>query len=248
MKLILEEKMHFLKKPLFVLSALFCLGAAQDLAAEKTTILYVRHGEVPGNNPSPETYIYTGNAVDFSLTEKGQEQSNDCAEHISHLQKNGTIDKVTAIYSSTLTRALETATPIAKKLKLTVEPRYNLREIYWGSADGQLVYKMSEKWDEADEQVKKLYPDRKTRWDHLPVFDGAETYNELLNRCTNELKAISGTHPGETVIVVSHGRVFKTLVANALDTEKGIPNLANCGIAEFIYSDEDGLQFVKIIE
>lgn len=237
--------MQFLSRVIFIISALFCL---EVFAEEKTTILYIRHGEIPGNNPSPETYIYSGNGIDYALTEKGQEQAKDCAERIYNLQKNGTIGKVAAIYSSTLTRALETAAPIAKKLGLTVEPRYDLREIYWGSADGQLVYKISEKYDEIEKKVKKQYPDRKTRWDHLPVFEGAETYNALLKRCTNELKAISVAHNGETVIVVSHGRVFKTLVVHALDTENGIPNLVNCGIAEFTYSDKDGLRLVKILE
>lgn len=211
-------------------------------SASETRFLYVRHGEVPGNNPHPDAYLYTGCQTDESLTENGRLQAKTCATRLAKL------GKINALYSSDLKRAIETATPIGEKLGLTIQIRHELREIDWGRADGQLVQKMSEQYGALEDEMKHKYPDRKIRWDYLPVFEGAETYNELLNRSLQELKAIAAHHPDETVLIIGHGRVLKTLIADSMGREDKIPYPPNCGIAEFIYSEDKSLQFVKIVE
>lgn len=221
------------------------LSSSQDF---KTRLLYIRHGEVPGNDANdPNTYAYTGSGTDDSLTAKGKIQAEACAKKISELQKNGKLGKITAIYASPLKRAQETAAPIAKEVGLNVQTRPNLREIYWGCADGQLVQKMKEVW-EAEEKKINAIPVRKIRWDHLPVFKGAETFNALLSRSQEEFKEIAEQHKGETVIIVGHGRALKTLIADAKDSEVGIPYPSNCGIAEFAYSPTPGVSFVEVFE
>ena len=220
--------------------------AGEDSA--KTRFLYVRHGEVPGNDPNPAVYISTGSGTDDFLTEKGREQAAECAKTISALQKNGTFGKITAIYTSDLKRAVETAEPIAQELGLDVQVRHDLREIYWGCADGQLVQKMTEEWATVEHQVKQQYPERKVRWDYLPVFEGAETFNALLNRTLVELKKIADEHPGETVLIIGHGRVLKTLIAEARDSEEKGPYPPNCGITEFTYSPDEGLRFIQVLD
>ncbi len=229
----------------FLTAILLC---AQTLTHADTRILYIRHGEVPGNDPSPNKYIYTGCGTDEALTEKGQAQAEKCARDIAYLQDSGLIGKVSAIYASDLQRALQTAQPIAEALHLEVQPQVSLREIYWGGAEGQLVKEMTEQWGPLEKQVKQTYPDRKIRWDHLPVFEGAETYNALLKQSLAELTRIGELHKDETVIVVGHGRVLKTLIADAKDSEERIPYPANCGIAEFSYSTDGGVAFVKVFE
>lgn len=227
------------------------VGLSQVFAEEnspKTRFLYVRHGEVPGNDPNPTTYIYTGSGTDGSLTEKGKIQAQECAKTISDLQKRGVFGEITAIYASDLKRAIETAEPIAKELGLDIQIRHNLREINWGCADGQLVQKMTEQYGAAEDLVKQQYPERKIRWDYLPVFEGAETYNALLNRTLTALKEIAEQHKGETVLIIGHGRVLKTLIADARNSEEKIPYPANCGIAEFTYSSNEGLCFIKCLD
>lgn len=231
--------------------SLFCIGTVQSFAEEnlsKTRFLYVRHGEVPGNDPNPATYIYTGSGTDDSLTEKGRIQAEKCAKTIVDLQKCGVFNEITAIYASDLKRALETAEPIAKELGLDIQLRHELREIYWGCADGRLVQKMTEAHRAVEQQVKQIYTERKIRWDYVPVFEGAETYNALLKRTLAELKRIAELHKGETVLIIGHGRVLKTLIADARDSEENIPYPANCGIAEFTYSPDEGLHFIKVLE
>lgn len=223
-----------------IFTCLFLLAIPQSIFSMH--ILYIRHGEVPGNNANdPLTYIYTGSGTDESLTELGQKQAIQCAETLSQMPI-----PITALYSSPLKRAQETASPIANKLNLEIELRDNLREIYWGSADGQLVQEMTEKWGDLENQIKNQFPDRKTRWDHLPVFDGAETYNALLKRTLDEFQDIYQDHVNDTVIIVGHGRVLKTLIAEAKDSESNIPYPPNGGMAEFTYSLEEGLQLIKV--
>jgi broad specificity phosphatase PhoE len=228
-----------------------CAGMSQAFAEEdllKTRFLYVRHGEVPGNDPNPATYIYTGCGTDASLTERGRAQAEKCAMTVAKLQQSGEFGKITAIYASTLQRAIQTAEPIARDLGFYIQLRHDLREISWGYADGELVQKMTEEHKALEEQVKHQYPERKIRWDHLPVFEGAETYNALLRRTLTELKNIAELHRGETVLIIGHGRVLKTLIAEAKDSEEKIPYPANCGIAEFSYSPDEGLRFIKVLE
>lgn len=213
-----------------------------------TQILYIRHGEVPGNDPSPETYIYTGSGTNDSLTERGVLQAEECAKKITDFCKRGAVGKVTAIYTSNLKRAVETGRPIAKALGLEAQQNPDLREIFWGDADGQLVAKVSQTYAEAEKAVKQRYPERKIRWDHLPVFKDAEKYNALLKRSVDTLSSIAEMHPNETIIIVGHGRVLKTLIADAYDNEENIPYPANCGIAEFRYSTEEGLRFLKVMQ
>lgn len=211
-------------------------------------MLYIRHGEVPGNDPDPSVYIYTGSGTDSSLTEKGKEQAEKCAKTILDLQKSGFLGKISAVYASNLKRAQETAEPIAKALELDVQLRPNLREISWGCADGQLVQKMTEEWGNLEQEVKQRYSDRRMRWDYLPVFQGAETYNALLHRTLEEFEQIAESHRGETVLIIGHGRVLKTLISEALNSEEKIPYPPNCGIVEFDYSPNEGLRLVKVLE
>jgi len=238
-------------KAVLYLITLFCIGVSPIFSGEesfKTRLLYIRHGEVPGNDPNPATYIYTGSGTDTSLTEKGRIQADACAKRICNLQDCGVVERIVAIYASDLKRAKETAQPIAKKLGLDIQLQPALREIHWGAADGELVQTMTEQWGAIEQEIKERYPERKARWDYLPVFKDAETYNALLSRSQTALKNIAESHKGETVLIIGHGRVLKTLIAEARNSEEKIPYPTNCGIAEFTYSPDKGLNFVKILE
>lgn len=216
--------------------------------SDTTTLLYIRHGEVPGNNPSSSDYSYTGCKVDPSLTDKGRLQAQTCAEKLVQLQEQDAIGKIAAIYSSTLKRAQETAQESACRLGLEVQLRHDLREIDWGCANGKRVQEMQEQYGTLEKQVEERYPDRKVRWDYFPVFPGAETLNALLKRTTAEFETIASSHRGKTIVIFGHGRVLKTLIqASNIEGEGKIPYPSNGGITEFKYSPEKGVQFVRIL-
>lgn len=227
---------------------IFCSFIFLSSLKADITILYVRHGQVPGNNPHPDAYIYTGCNTNESLTEKGKTQALLCALQLEKLQKTGKIDPITAIYSSDLKRAQETASPIAERLKLNIELRENLREIDWGSADGRLVSEMNVQWKSREKQIIEQYPDKKERWDHLPVFEGAETYNALLKRTLIEFDRLEALHKDQTILIVGHGRVLKTLIAEASKSDTKIPYPSNCEIAEFRYSTNKKIDFIQVYQ
>lgn len=217
--------------------------------SEETIYLVIRHGEVYGNDASNEAeYSMTGSGVDWPLLPKGHEQAALIANKIAALQLDGNL-KIDAIYSSPLTRAVQTAEYFAEALNLPLEKRDDLREIYWGDADGKLVKFKNDQWGDQEKQITQQFPDRKTRWDHLPAIPNAEKYNALLARVTPELKKIGEVSKAKIVLIVTHGRVIKTLTSDALNKEeKEIPYPQNCGIAVFRSAPGMPLEFIEIRE
>ena len=215
---------------------------------EKETIfLIMRHGEVFGNQAlDPETYTYTGCRTNFPLNEKGRVQVEEAANALFCLAKQKGFT-VSALYSSPMIRAMETAIPMGKLFNLPIEKRGDLREIDWGIADGELV-KDCKIWSERKKEIKNQFPNRQEQWDHLPVFPEAEKFNHVLARVVRELKQIGEKHPGEIVLLVTHGRVLKCLTSYVLNVpDKQIPYPQNAGIAIFRSKPDHSLEFVKIL-
>lgn len=108
-----------------------------------------------------------------------------------------------------------------------------------------LVELQSQKWGLEEKEVSKKYPNRKERWDHLPVIPNAEKYNQLLKRILQEIDLIAKENPGKVVLVVAHGRVLKTVIADTKNSEDKIPYPLNCGTAVFRYT-QGKLEFVEV--
>ena len=90
-----------------------------------TRIIILRHGQSIAN------LLEQGSGqLDVPLTEKGRSQAESAAEY---LVANEKIDR---IYSSDLSRAVDTATPVAKRLGLPIVTDKRLREIYTGKFQG----------------------------------------------------------------------------------------------------------------
>lgn len=213
----------------------------------ETILLVMRHGETYGNDSKdPQTYTYTGCNTDYSLNENGKKQVNRVAEKMVDLVRNGEI-QLSAIYSSPLTRAKESVQLLAGSLGLAVEVVHNLREINWGDADGQLVADF-DKLDAAEEEVNNRTDlIRQQKWDLLPVIPNAEKFNQVLQRVMPELQKIAAQHPGQVVLIATHGRVVKTLTAEALNkNDDEVPYPKNAGIAVFRLKKDAPLEFVEI--
>ncbi len=109
-------------------------------------VILVRHGETDWNR---ENRIQGG--VDIPLNERGKEQARDIAARLSHTV-------IHYIYSSRLSRALDTAIEIAKLHKLEVLTDKRLNEFRQGKWEGM---KTSE--------ARRLYPDLYSRWEKDPT-------------------------------------------------------------------------------
>jgi len=126
-------------------------------------IIFVRHGHP--------------NYVDDCLTPLGHKHAEAAALRLKD-------EGVAEIYSSTCGRAFETAQHLADTLDLTVVPCDFMREISWGSVDGEPIDFNGHPWDTADRMVAEgaslLEPD----WASKPPFD-----RNILVQCAETIAA-----------------------------------------------------------
>jgi len=163
------------------------VGSFEELekrrATPPATILLVRHGEATNN---VEGKLFSANGADAAaLTEKGKRQVAALA------RKLGKRD-IAAIYSSPVRRTRETAESIARAIGRTVSVDDRIRELEFGVMSG------------TDERAyHAFYVSRTERWTRAP--EGGETWAQLRSRMMSFAREIDRTHPGETVVVVTHG-------------------------------------------
>lgn len=158
----------------------------------------VRHGESAFN---AEARIQ--GQTDVPLSPLGLRQSEALAEALSQLP-------IEAVFSSPLSRAAQTARPVAEALKLELFFEERLQELNAGVFQGRT-------WDE----VSVEYPEAAARWkSHDPdyVVPGGESRRQLMHRGRAALEAIR-EHGYRQVVVVAHGGVL----AAAFKSLLGIP-------------------------
>lgn len=195
-----------------------------------TTILFIRHGETSWNHE----HRLQG-WTDIQLNEQGIIQAQGLSDHLAN-QKNY---QITAIYSSDLMRAYETARITAEKLHLGVTTSKNFREMCWGEAEG--VY--MEEFVKTHGKSHAHFVGR----DHSEI-PGAENFNQVLSRVNSELETLVKVHAGQTIAIFSHGRTIKLLSEYATNGLE-IPPVPNCGILKFSYdpAEKPPLKFHGIV-
>jgi len=155
------------------------------LDAPVTTLLWVRHGEADSNRDGR-----FGGHSPVPLTARGQRQALATAHALTRLAP-------TAIVSSDLVRARQTAEPIADacRLPLTLEPA--LRERSLGILDGLSFV-------EAEQQHPELWAALRRR-EPEAVPEGGESHEAVYQRVARAIDDLVAAHPGGRVVVVSHG-------------------------------------------
>lgn len=155
-----------------------------------TTILLARHGESDWNAERR----WQGQA-DRPLTERGRIQATELADRLDGRP-------LTAVYSSDLRRALDTASVVASRHGLPVEARVDLREVDCGSWTGQLH--------------DRLDPDEVERWRRGETpWTGGESYEEMRARMVSALLEVAEANPAGDLLVVSHGSAIRSALASA---------------------------------
>jgi len=166
-----------------------------------TRLCLVRHGQTDWNLEGR----YQGQS-DVPLNDNGLEQAGTLIEKLRG--KN-----FSAVYTSDLTRARQTAEPIAKALgiPLRVEPR--LREINQGEWEGQLVDNLkarySELWSQRAVDPASVRP------------PGGETVGEVASRVYAALDDIARQFPTGSVLIVSHGLSIATAICHVQNIPVG---------------------------
>jgi probable phosphoglycerate mutase len=108
------------------------------------------------------------------------------------------------VYSSDLTRALQTAAPIAAALGTRIIPVRGLREICYGEAEGK-----PQSW--LDQRFQPP-PPLGDRLDHDFGINGAETRREFASRVYDAVESILESSD-ERSVIVTHGFALTFVVA-----------------------------------
>jgi broad specificity phosphatase PhoE len=148
------------------------------------TLHFVRHGETDWNR---ERRIQ--GVADVPLSPLGHEQARELAASL------GT-RRIGAIYSSDLRRALETAEPLAARLRLPVHATPALRERNFGAHEGRI----------AAEVAAELGKEAGTAW-HGPDerHPGGESIREVYERVGAFLDELLEDPPAEEIVLVTSG-------------------------------------------
>jgi broad specificity phosphatase PhoE len=160
-------------------------------------IYVARHGETPWN---VEGRIQ--GRSDPGLSPRGYDQSLTLFEQLKDRS-------ISAIYTSTLQRAILTAQPIAEHFRLPIQKQSELDEIAFGILEGKEFLNF-------DEEVKLEWEKfKKDRFAYR--IPGAENYTDVTLRVKPFVEKILRDYEGKEILVVGHRVVNLMLMGLLLD-------------------------------
>ena len=191
---------------------------------QPTETLIIRHGQTDWN----VSKRLQGHS-DIPLNEKGREQAAALAETLRD-------EKLDAIFSSDLKRALETARAIARLHHLPVQPDPAFRERSYGAFEGL-----------SREEIKTRYPESHAAWyaadpDHVfpPGERPAESMRTFHNRVIDALYRIARPYAGKKIVLIAHFGIleaaYRVVHRTPLEVRNRVPVL-NTSINRFLVGD-----------
>ncbi len=188
----------------------------------RTQVIIVRHGETQWNTKG----IRQGH-FDSQLTEKGIAQAAALAERLKR-------EKFSALYSSDLGRAVQTAATIAAVTGHAVVRDPRLRERHLGIFQGLNGEEIKQKFPEQYRLHRSLGPDY--------VIPGGESTRQQLERNIDYLNQLAEKHRGEQIVVVTHGGVVSGFFRHTLSIPLDAPRrfeFVNAGLNVFAQEDNN---------
>ena len=186
-----------------------------------TEILLIRHGETVWNEQGRMQGQH-----DSPLTPLGLQQARQLGRRLARVS-------FSALYSSDLGRAHQTARCIADATGHEIVADEGLRERHFGIFEGMTNTEIKSQHPELYERFAKRDPDF--------AMPGGESAAQFRSRCVGALEKIAARHREETIVIVSHGLVldslYRTAVRMALDVPRGFP-LLNCSLNTFRYDGD----------
>ena len=161
-----------------------------------TRLLLVRHG---ATNATEEDRFSGSSGAE--LSDEGRWQAQRLGDRLS--QQN-----ITAIYSSPLARALDTARIVGGRCRLEPVIREGLQEIGHGH------------WEAMKrDDVERQFADEYAAWEADPFTYaplGGESGVAVLARALPVIREIVATHPGGRLLVVSHKATLRLVLSSLL--------------------------------
>jgi probable phosphoglycerate mutase len=161
-----------------------------------TRLLLVRHG---ATQLTAEDRF--AGAVGVELSDEGRWQAQQLARRLAR-------EELAAVYTSPLSRTVETASILAQPHGAVLLKRDGLREIGHGRWEGLTRAEVAER-----------YPGEYEAWETDPFTfapEGGESGLGVLARALPVVRSIVLDHPGQKVLVVSHKATLRLLMSSLL--------------------------------
>ncbi len=163
---------------------------------DSTTIILVRHGQTEWNRIER----FRGRA-DVPLNATGHQQAEAVASRMSGLSN------VAMIYSSPLSRCLNTAAPIAAVTGAEIRPLAGIIDLDYGEWQGLTPAEVRER----DPEILRAWQQAP----HLVTTPGGESVDAARERAVSAMEEVVRAHSGQTVVLVSHEAICRLLVCHA---------------------------------
>jgi 2,3-bisphosphoglycerate-dependent phosphoglycerate mutase len=168
-------------------------------------ILLIRHGQTDWNMEGR----WQG-TMDIPLNAEGQMQARVLADHLAERP-------ITAVYSSDLQRAYQTALALAERKGLMVQKDARLRELNLGAFQGL-----------THAEISARYPAEMTamREDYMGfIVPGGESRRAMQGRAIEALNEIVACEPDGEVAVVTHGGTIRVILLKLLGDDPQVGRL-----------------------
>jgi len=192
---------------------------------QRTQIIIVRHGQTEWNIKG----IRQGN-LDSALTENGIAQAKALALRLAR-------EKFSALYSSDLGRAVQTAEEIAALTGHEIVTDARLRERHLGIFQGL-------NGDEIKARHPEEYKLHRTVGPNY-VIPGGESVRQQVERNVAYFNELAAKHQGEQIVVVTHGGVVSGFFRHTLSIPLEVPRrfeFVNAGLN--VFANESGDWFL----
>jgi probable phosphoglycerate mutase len=172
------------------------LGGGARRAPLMTRLYLVRHG---ATRLSAEDRF--AGSTDVELSDEGRAQAAALGERLRR-------ERITAAYTSPMSRTRETAAIVSAACGLTAEPMDGLREIGHGHWEGMTRHDVEERFSE-----------EYASWEADPFTfapRGGESGAAVLARALTAVRQILDRRAGERVLVVSHKATIRLVLSSLL--------------------------------
>ena len=185
-----------------------------------TRIILVRHGETEWNRESR-----IQGHTDSVLTAEGRAQAAAIGARLA-------AERIDAIVSSDLGRAMDTAARIAMRCGHPVAGDPRLRERCFGLGEGLTYDEAGVRYPDAFSRRRETDPDFA-----IPGGESRRAFHERIGRAFDDL---AREHAGTRIVVVTHGGVLATMYRRihgiALSTPHKVP-ITNAAFNELAFAD-----------
>jgi broad specificity phosphatase PhoE len=184
------------------------------VAGKLTRIWIARHGQTVTNREGR----FCGHA-ETDLTELGRAQAAALADRLRETP-------LAAVYTSDYRRAIETAAIVVAGRELAPRVDPDLREVHYGEWELQKESEIRR----ASPRQYRLMRDEHPDWQP----PGGERLAAVRVRTAAALRRIAAAHPGQQVLIVSHGTAIACMLSEVLamaPTHTLRIETANCGLS-----------------